>query len=385
MSPSARPLSIAPLSAYEQELVGFAEAFAQDVLAPGAAAWEARQELPREALSQLALQGLAGMTLPTSVGGSGMTHVASLAVFEALAYGDMAVAFALLCQNSASRSIWLHGTEAQKDRWLPGLLSAEDLGAYVITEPGAGSDPASMATIATPTDGGWTLTGEKTLSSNVPGASTLVLSAKTDAGTGARGISAFVVDSGASGIEAARLRMHGSRALPVGSLRLDRVAVATDALLGKEGEGFKIALEAVNWARAVWAALVAGVTQASLDGALAYLREREQFGGKLAELQAIQFQLAELATDVETVRLHGYRAAALFDAGEHAHISAAAMAKLTAGEVAVRVTSKALELLGGVGYLVPSPLERYLRQARMAQLADGTSNIQRLVIARTLG
>ena len=385
MSPSARPPTIAPLSAHEQAAAEFAESVAGNVLAPGAAAWEGKQELPREVVSALAAEGMAGMTLPKSAGGAGLSHVAALAVFEALAHGDMAVAFAMLCQNSAMRSIWLHGTDAQKERWLPGLASGEDLGAYVITEPGAGSDPASMSTVAIRSERGWTLSGEKTLSSNVPDASTLVVSAKTDGDAGARGISTFLVDASSTGLVASRLRTHGSRALPVGSIRLDAVAVPADAMLGREGDGFKIALDAVNWARAVWAALAAGVAQASLDGALAYLREREQFGTKIADLQVVQFQLAELATDVETARLHGYRAAALFDAGERAHIAAAAMAKLTAGEVAVRVTSKALELLGGVGYLVPSPLERYLRQARMAQLADGTSNIQRLVIARSLG
>ena len=384
MSPSARPPSIAPLSTAEESAVEFAETFAHDVLAPGAAEWEGKQELPREAITQLAARGLAGMTLPTGIGGAGLSHVAALGVFEALAYGDMGVAFAVLCQNSATRSIWLHGCEAQHERWLPGLLSGDDLGAYVITEPGAGSDPASMATIAARTSEGWSLSGEKTLSSNVPEASTLVLSAKTDPDAGARGISAFLVDAATTGIAATRLRTHGARALPVGSMRLDNVTLPADALLGQEGTGLKIALDAVNWARAVWAALAAGVAQAALDGALAYVRAREQFGAKIADLQAVQFQLAELATDVETARLLGYRAAALFDADDRAQIGAAAMAKLTAGEVAVGVTSKALELLGGVGYVVPSPLERYLRQARMAQLADGTSNIQRLVIARSL-
>ena len=385
MSPLSAVPTVAPLTADERASVERAEAFARDVLTPGAAEWEGKQELPKDALEELAADGLAGMTLPREIGGGGLSYVASLAVFEALAYGDMAVAFALLCQNSASRSIYLHGTDAQKEQWLPDLLSGAELGAYVITEPGAGSDPASMATQAARIDSGWRLSGEKTLSSNVPGAGTLVLSARTDPDAGARGISAFLVRGDASGVSASRLRAHGSRALPLGALRLTDVDVPAEGLLGQEGGGFKIALDAVNWARAVWAGLAAGVAQAALDGATAYLREREQFGAKLAELQTIQFQLAELATDVETARLHGYRAASLFDADDRGQIAAAAMAKLTAGEVAVKVTSKALELLGGVGYLVPSPLERFLRQARMAQLADGTSNIQRLVIARSLG
>ena len=363
MSPLSPAPVVAPLSSDEQASVERAHSFAREVLAPGAAEWEGNQELPREALTQLSAEGLAGMTLPREIGGAGLSYVAALAVFEALAYGDMAVAFALLCQNSATRSIQLHGDESQRQEWLPGLLSGTELGAYVITEPGAGSDPASMQTEASRVADGWRLSGEKTLSSNVPGATALVLSARTDPDAGARGISAFLVRGDAAGLEASKLRTHGSRALPLGSVRLDDVGVPAEALLGEEGGGFKIALDAVNWARAVWAGLAAGVAQAALDGAVAYLADREQFGAKLAELQTIQFQLAELATDVETARLHGYRAAALFDAGDREQITAAAMAKLTAGEVAVKVTSRALELLGGVGYLVPSPLERYLRQA----------------------
>ena len=214
MSPSTRPPAIAPLSPAEESALAFAEALARDVLAPGAAEWEGKQRLPREAITQLATQGLAGMTLPTGVGGAGLSHVAALAVFEALAYGDMAVAFAVLCQNSATRSIWLHGSEAQHERWLPGLLGGEDLGAYVISEPGAGSDPASMATVAIPSTDGWSLNGEKILSSNVPEASTLVLSAKTDPDGGTRGISAF----------SRRFRHTGNRSDPPTNARQQSIA-----------------------------------------------------------------------------------------------------------------------------------------------------------------
>lgn len=385
MSPILRPPAIAPLTSAEETALEFAVAFAHDVLAPGAAGWEERGEFPREALTQLAAHGLGGMTLPTSVGGAGLSHVGALAVFEALAYGDMSVAFALLCQNSSARSIWLRGTTPQHERWLPGLMSGADVAAYVITEPEAGSDPGGMQTVAVRSTEGWTIDGAKTLISNVPLATTLVMSAKTDKAAGARGISAFVLSAETDGIEATPLDPYGSRALPLGSLELTGVRAPDDALLGVEGEGFKVALDAVNWARAAWASLAAGVARAALEGAIEHLRTREQFGQKIADFQAVQFQLAELAADIESIRLKGYRAASLLDAGDPASIAAAAMAKLAAGELGVRVTSEALELLGGVGYLVPSPLERYARQARMAQLADGTSNIQRLVIARSLG
>jgi alkylation response protein AidB-like acyl-CoA dehydrogenase len=264
------------------------------------------------------------------------------------------------------------------------LVSGEAVGAYVITEPEAGSDPGSMTSTGVESAAGWILDGAKWLLSNAPVADVFIISVKTDPAGGTRGISSFIVPAESAGLDVGpRQRTLGARALALGSLHMRGCTVAPEALLGEPGAGFKLALDAVNIARLVWGALAAGLARAALGEAVAYVRERQQFGRPLAEFQAIQFQLADLATEIEAARLLAYRAAALIDADKR-YIEAAAMAKRVAGDMAVRVTSEALELLGGRGYLVPNPLERYLRQARMAQLADGTANIQRLVIARSL-
>ncbi|MFQ5426576.1 MAG: acyl-CoA dehydrogenase family protein, partial [Gaiellales bacterium] len=213
---------IPALRADEAELQLEARAFAESRLAPGAGKWEAGGAIPADVISELCALGLGGATLPRDVGGAGMTHVGALAVFEELARGDMAVGFALLCQNSCARSIWLHGTPAQRDEWLPSLLSGAELGAYAITEPGAGSDPAGMASTATERDGGFVLDGHKTWISNAPVAGLFVTSVKTDPDLGARGVSTFVVARGTAGLEVgARLSTLGARALTVGEVHFD--------------------------------------------------------------------------------------------------------------------------------------------------------------------
>ena len=375
---------ISALTPHEEEARLEARRLADGVLGPQAEGWEEREELPSDVIRELCALGFGAAVLPREAGGAGLSHVGALAVFEELARGDMTAAFVLLCQNSCCRSIWRHGNEEQRARWLPALAAGEVLGAYVITEPEAGSDPASMRTTAREVDGGFVLDGKKSLISNAPVAGVFLVSAKTEPELGARGVSSFLIGRGTPGLETGeRQRTLGARALQLGELSLRNCRVERDALLGERGHGFKIALDAVNFARVVWGALSAGLARAVLDQALEHLGRRKQFGRALVEFQAVQFQLADLATAIEVARLLAYRAAELMDRGEDA-IAAAAMTKLFAGDMAVRVTSEALELLGGAGYLVPSPLERYLRQARMAQLADGTSNIQRHVIARSL-
>lgn len=375
---------IPELTPNDEKLRIQAEGFAKETLAPNAAAWEEREEFPRQAFSALCGFGFGAMVLPRDHGGAGLTNIGALAVFEEIAKGDFSTAFAILCQNSCTRSIWQHAGDTQKEAWLPRLTAGEAVGAYVITEPEAGSDPGSMISTGRETADGWTLDGSKWLLSNAPEADLFLVSVKTDESAGTRGISSFLVPRDTPGLEVGpRQRTLGARALPLGTIRMQDCKVGADALLGEAGAGFKIALDAVNFARIVWGALAAGLARAALDEVISYLRQREQFGRPIAEFQAVQFQLADLATEVEAARLLAYRAAALVDAGER-YIEAAAMAKRFGGDMAVRVTSQALELLGGRGFLAPNPLERYMRQARMAQLADGTANIQRLVIARSL-
>lgn len=372
------------LSAEEEAARAEARRLAEELLAPGAEAWEERAEFPAPVFKSLCGAGFGAMHLPPSQGGLGLSNRGALAVFEELARGDLALPFALLVQNNCVRSLLHHGTDAQRRRWLGPLTSGEIVGSYAITEPEAGSDAAAMRSAAQPVDRGWVLDGEKCLLTNAPVAGLFVVAAKTDPQQGARGVSTFLVERDAPGLELGPARRTlGARALAVGSLRLRGCRVPAEALLGRPGQGFGVALDAVNFARIVWGGLCVGLARAALQGALDHLGRRVQFGRPLLDFQAIQFQLADRATEVEAARLLACRAAARMDAGEP-YVEAAAMAKRFAADMAVRVTSEALELLGGAGYFAPSPLERYLRQARLAQLADGAANIQRLVIARAL-
>lgn len=372
------------LSLHDAHLRDQAARFASDVLSPSAGAWEEAGAFAPDAFRALCAMGLGATLLPESAGGAGLSNVGAVAVFEAVAYGDLAIGFALLCQNSCTRSIHQHGTAAQKARWLPPLTKGEAIGAYSITEPGAGSDPASMSSTGVHDGGAWLLNGDKCLLTNAPTADLILTSVKTEPDAGARGISTFLLPRDAAGLEIGeRTPTLGARGLQLGTMRLNNCRAGDDDVLGELGGGFKIALDAVNFARVVWGGLAAGVARAALDGAIEYLGAREQFGKPLSENQAVQFHLADLATEIEAARLLAYRAAALIDAGER-YIEAAAMAKRVAGDMAVRVTSEALELLGGRGFLAPNALERYMRQARMAQLADGAGNIQRMVIGRAL-
>jgi alkylation response protein AidB-like acyl-CoA dehydrogenase len=375
---------IPALQSHEIELRDTARRLARTELAPHAARWDEEESFPFETYRRLCGLGFGAIVLPRALAGAGVSNLGALAVFEALAEGDAGLAFALLLQTNCARSIWQHGSEAQRAAWLPTLVTGERIGAYVITEPNAGSDPVSMTSTAVETPEGWRLDGEKWLLTNAPLADLYLISAKTDPEQGARGITTFLVPRGTAGLEIGpRMRTHGTRAVPVGGLSLQGCVVPAEARLGARGGGFKIALDAVNFARMIWGGIAVGLARAALDRVIAYLKERRQFGQRLADFQAIQFQLADLATEIEAARLLSYRAAALMDEGGR-YIEAAAMAKRAAGDMAVRVTSAALELLGGRGYLIPNDIDRHARHARLALLADGTSNIQRLVIARGL-
>ena len=378
---------IPPLSEHERELVESARRFAEAVLAPEAEAWEERAEFPAAAFAEACRLGFGSLLVPREAGGAGVSLVGALAVLEELAYADLAVTFALFCHNSCCTIVWKDGTPEQQEQWLPRLVSGEVIGCPSMTEPQAGSDAASITTHAVAADGGWTLDGHKSFASNAPVAGLFVVNAKTDPELGGKGISRFLIPREAPGVEVGPAQsLIGTRALQLGELELRSCRLPAGALIGERGTGLKLSFHGLNTARAIWGACAVGVARAALDQAIAYLREREQFGGPLIEQQGIRFQLADLATELEASRVLAYRAAAQIDAGGERNevMRIASMAKRHAGDMAVRVTSGALELLGGVGYLAPNPLERYLRGARMAQLADGTGNIQRIVIARTL-
>jgi len=372
------------LASRDDELRKAARDFAARALSSGAAGWEERQEFPVDVLREACDLGLGTTVIPPQLGGAGATYRGAVAVFEELAYGDLTVAFAILVQNSVSRSILNFGTEAQRERLLPKLAKGELIGAWAITEREAGSDVGAMQTAAVQDGQGWTLTGRKWLITNAPLADILLVSAKTDPEGGSRGLSVFLVDRGVTGLDrSGRQQLVGARGLAVGEVGLASCCVPDDAVLGPINGGFKIALDSINFARVVWGGLAAGLAQAALDEALQYLEGRVQFGRAMTEFQGIQFQLADLATEVEATRALAFHTAGLLDADVPA-IAQAAMTKRRAAEVAVRVCSEALELVGGAGYVAPSTLDRYVRQGRLAQLADGTTNIQRASIAGSL-
>jgi alkylation response protein AidB-like acyl-CoA dehydrogenase len=279
--------------------------------------------------------------------------------------------------------ILMYGTEDQKQRWLPRLASGELLGAFALTEPGAGSDAASLRTTARAVDGGYVLNGSKTFITNLGRAGTYIVMARTG-GPGATGVSAFVVEAGTPGLRCGRafdkMGLNGS---PTGELHLEDCRVDADALLGREGQGFAIAMSALDAGRIGISAQALGLAEGALEDAIEYLRQRQQFGKPLVEFQGLQFLLADMATQVEAARLLVYRAAALCDAGQP-FTREASMAKLFCTDTAMRVTIDAVQLLGGYGYLEEYPMARRMRDAKASQIYEGTNQVQRMVIARQL-
>jgi alkylation response protein AidB-like acyl-CoA dehydrogenase len=285
-----------------------------------------------------------------------------------------------LCTNH----IALFGSPAQKARLLPRLARGEILGAWGLTEPGSGSDAAALRTRAEARDGGFVLNGSKAFITNASVSGVAVVMARTDPGPGGRGISAFVVDKGTPGFSAGRpYRKLGLHASDTAELILEDVPVPADALLGERGAGFRQAIQVLEGGRIAMAAMGVGIGQAALDQALKYMKQRSAFGRTLAEFNGLQGMIAELATEVDTARLLTLRAAWLKDQGRPA-MHAAAMAKLFASEAAMKAATRAVQIHGGAGYITEFPVERIFRDAKLTEIGEGTSEIQRMVIAREL-
>jgi alkylation response protein AidB-like acyl-CoA dehydrogenase len=325
-----------------------------------------------------------GITIPEKYGGGGMDHTAFAILIEEISRFCASTAVIIDVHTSVGMEpILAYGTEAQKQRWLPRLASGELLGAFALTESGAGSDAASLKTTATAVDGGYLLNGSKTFITNLGHAGTYIVMARTG-GPGAAGVSAFVVEEGNPGLRCGRpfdkMGLHGS---PTGELYLDDCHVGSDALLGREGQGFAIAMAALDAGRIGISAQALGLAEGALDDAVEYMRERQQFGKSLTEFQGLQFMLADMATQVEAARLLVYRAAALCDAGQPFRREAS-IAKLFCTDTAMHVTIDAVQLLGGYGYIEEYPLARRMRDAKACQIYEGTNQVQRVVIARQL-
>jgi alkylation response protein AidB-like acyl-CoA dehydrogenase len=364
-------------------LLDLTEELADKELAPRADDHERRGEFPREVLRTLGQAGLLGLPYPTAYGGGEASYEVYLRVLEVLASRWLTVAEAVSVHTLACYPLAAYGTEAQREELLPRLLSGELLGAYCLSEPAGGSDPAAMTTRAVLDGEAYLVNGTKAWTTHAGVADVYNIFCRTG-GPGARGISCLLADADTAGLRPqARERTMGLHASPIAQIAFDDARVPAARLLGPEGEGFKIAMKALDAGRLGMAACAVGLAQAALDYAAAYARERTQFGRPIADFQGVGFLLADAATQIAAARALTLAAARLRDAG-HPHTTEAAMAKLFATDMAMRVTTDAVQVLGGYGYVADHPVERWMREAKVLQIVEGTNQIQRLVIARSL-
>jgi len=359
--------------------------FARDALAPNAACWDREHRFPREALRALGELGALGIVVPEAFGGAGLDYVSLAIALEEIAAGDGATSTIVAVQNSVvCGPIAAFGTPAQKTRYLPPLARGERIGCFCLTEPQAGSDASAIATRAERRGDRYVLSGVKQFITSGANADVAIVFAVTDRDAGKKGISAFIVDTNTPGYVVARIEDKlGQRASDTAQIAFEQCEVAADNRLGNEGDGYRIALANLESGRIGIAAQAVGMARAALDAALAYARERHAFGKPVAEHQAVAFRLADMATQVDVARQMVWHAAVLRDAGEPC-LKQASMAKLFASEMAERVASDALQIHGGYGYVTDFPLERIYRDVRVCQIYEGTSDIQRLVIAREI-
>jgi alkylation response protein AidB-like acyl-CoA dehydrogenase len=359
-------------------------AFADKEVAPCAADIDRTDEFPRDLYRRLAGLGVLGMTLPPEYGGAGADTVTWTLCQEELARASAAVAHAQLLSTILGELLLAHASESQRQRWLPAMVRGEAICAIAQTEPGGGSDVAGLQTTARPTADGWSLNGTKRFISAASVCDLAVVVATTDPARGREGIALFLVEPGAPGFHrGGKDHVMGLRGSGTGELVFEDCRVPRSALLGPAHGGFKRAMESLNVGRIGIAAQALGVAQAGLEAALAYAKTRVAFGRPIAELQAIQLMLADMSAQVESTRLLVRRAAFLKDRGRPL-ARAAAEAKLVAAETAVKVTGDALQVHGASGYVTDFPIERLYRDARVYPIFEGTSQIQRLVIARQL-
>ena len=374
-----------PISDRELNVVNAARAFARDVIEPNAGAWEEAGSVPREAFREAAARGLCRLTVPESMHGHGLGMPAMALVVEALAAACMASAFALTVHNNLARGITRNASAPQLERWLPGLVAGEQIGAFLLTEPQGGSDAATMTTTARRDGRDWRLDGVKAWVSNATTADLLSVYAQTDASAGWRGIACFIVEAGAPGvIREPAYRLLGSHALGTGGFRFEGCRVDGDDVLVGPGEGFKAALAGVDFARITVAAMCCGMLGRSLEVAMEHAAGRRTFGKSVLEHQAVQSLLADAATDLEAARLLTAHAAGVLDDGTGRHTLAAAHAKKFATRVALSRIADCMQAMGANGFRTEYPLARHLTAAKMAQYLDGTTEIQNVVIGRAI-
>ncbi len=368
----------------EQQLIrNTAREFAANELAPTAAARDEAASFPADAIKQMGDLGLLGMLVPETYNGVNADHVAFALALEEIAAGDGACSTIMSVHNSVGCVPILNfGSDAQKQRWLPDMATGKLLGAFALTEPGAGSDASAITTKAEATPNGYRLNGVKQFITSGKNADVCITFARTSEGK--KGISAFIVDTNTPGYVVSRVEQkHGQRSSETCQITFDNLELSTDNLLGAEGDGYRIALNNLEGGRIGIGAQAVGMAKAAYNHALEYAKTRSAFGATIINHQAIAFKLADMVTQIEAARLMVLNAAQLRDAGKPC-LMEASMAKLFASEMAEKVCSGAIQIHGGYGYLRDYPVERIARDVRVCQLYEGTSEIQRLVISRNL-
>jgi len=362
-----------------------AREFADAELGNAIAPYDERHEFPHSVVRKLGPLGFLGALVPEEYGGAGLDYVGYALSVEELSRGDASVGITMWAHNSlCTNHIAGFGSEAQKRTYLPRLASGEVLGAWGLTEPGAGSDAAALQTRAELRGGEWILNGSKAFITNASVGGIAVVIARTDPGKGSRGISAFVLEKGMPGFSAGKpYRKLGLHASDTAELIFEDARVPAANLLGERGMGFVHVMQVLEGGRIAMAAMAVGIAQAAIDHSVTYMKQRTAFGQTLAEFNGLQGMIADLATEVEVARLLTLRAAYLKDQGRPA-MHAAAMAKLFASETAMKAATKAVQIHGGAGYITEFPVERIFRDAKLTEIGEGTSEIQRLVIARAI-
>ncbi|MBI1626638.1 acyl-CoA dehydrogenase family protein [Comamonas suwonensis] len=374
------------LSQDQRAFADTARAFAQAELAPHAARWDAEGIFPREAIAKAGELGFCGLYTPESAGGLALPRLDATLVFEEMAAVDPSTTAFITIHNMATWMLGTWATDAVREQWGEALTSGQKLASYALTEPGAGSDAASLKTRAERVGNEYIINGSKAFISGAGSTDVLVLMARTgDASSGASGISAFVVPANAEGVSYGKKEEKmGWNSQPTRVINFDKVRIPANHLLGREGEGFKIAMKGLDGGRINIATCSVGAAQGALTQAQSYMQERKQFGKPIASFQALQFKLADMATELVAARQMVRLAASKLDAGARDASTYCAMAKRFATDAGFMVCNEALQLHGGYGYLRDFPLERLVRDARVHQILEGTNEIMRVIIARRM-
>ena len=381
---AARPHSFS-LTEEQQQLRDTIRKFAACEIAPHVMEWDEASEFPAGVVKQLGELGLMGIIIPEEYGGTGLCYTDYMLAVEELSAVDGSIGIIVASHNSlCTNHIFVAGNEQQRRRYIPRLASGQWLGAWGLTEPGSGSDAAGARTTAVRQGDNWVLNGNEIFITNGHYADVAVVIAVTDREKGTKGLSAFIVEKGTPGFRSGKKENKlGLRASDTSELIFDDCIVPSENLLGKLGEGFVDSLRILDGGRISIAALSLGIARGAYDAARKYVKERRQFGKAISDFQGIQWKLADMATQLDAARLLTLRAAAMKDAGEKTTL-ASAMAKLHASEVAVRICDEAVQLHGGYGFIKDYPVEKFYRDVKLCTIGEGTSEIQRLVIAREL-